>query len=90
MLFVQYVVMKYGFSLVPTIYRVYLVVISLKQLVIEIGIFKITVRCSQADGLALIYPDPANITSFKNNFGINVAHLSQMFYFDINPKQHLS
>lgn len=56
MLFVQYVVMKYGFSLIPTIYWVYLVVIPPKQLVIEIRIFKITVRCSQADGLPLIYP----------------------------------
>lgn len=51
--------MKYGFSLVPTIRRVYLVVISLKQLVIEIRIPKITVRYSQANGLALICPHPA-------------------------------
>lgn len=41
--------MKYGFSLVPTILWVYFVVISPKQLVIEIRIFNISVRYSQAN-----------------------------------------
>lgn len=84
--------MKYGFSLVPTIYWVYLVVISPKQLVIEIRIFKIAVRYSQANGYLFlpIYPDPATQLHLKMLFGINAAHLSQLFYFDINPKQHLS
>lgn len=84
--------MKYGFSLVPTIYRLYLVVISPKQLVIEIRIFKIAVHSSQASSYLFlpIYPDPAIQHDLKNAFGINVAHLSQLLYFDINPKQHLS
>lgn len=84
--------MKYGFGLVPTIYWVYLVVISPKQLVIEIRIFKIAVCYSQANGYLFlpIYPDPAIQLHLKMLFGINVAHLSQLLYFDINPKQHLS
>lgn len=70
--------MKYDFSLVPTIYWVYLVDISPKQLVIEIRIFKITVRNSQASGYLFlcIYPDPAIQLDLKMLFGINVAHLS--------------
>lgn len=42
--------MKYGFSLVPTIYRAYLVVVSPQLLVIEIRKIKIAVLYSQAKG----------------------------------------